>query len=170
MKIRTKKGEIKEIIYNEKQLYNYGLNRLSTREYLRAELFTKMSNLQPEAEMVNGVLDKLESLGYLNDKRRILSFFNSYQHRESPNKTKNRLIQKGATKELIQEIMFDLEDNKSTLSYDYDSETDAALILLTRKFKIYNAENKDKMLRFLISRGYNYALCAKTLKIFNEVE
>lgn len=168
MKIRTKSGEIKEIIYNDKQLYNYGLNRLVSRDYLRAELFTKMSNLQPDPVMVNEALDKLESLGYLNDKRKIRSFFNSYQHKESPSKTKNRLVQKGAPKDLIEDVLYEMKDDQSTLTYDYDSETDAALILLTRKFKTYNPDNKDKMLRFLISRGYNYALCAKTLKIFKE--
>lgn len=170
MKIRTKSGEIKEIIYNDKQLYNYGLNRLASRDYLRAELFTKMSNLQPDPDMVNAALDKLETLGYLNDTRKIRSFFNSYQHKESPNKTKNRLIQKGAPKDLIEDVLFEIENTQSTITYDYDSETDAALILLTRKFKSYNPDNKDKMLRFLISRGYNYSLCAKTLKIFNEGE
>ncbi len=127
MKIRTKKGEIKEIIYNEQQLYNYGLNRLSSRDYLRAELFTKMSNLQPEADMVNRVLNKLETLGYINDKRRIRSVFNSYKSKESSNKTKNRLIQKGATKDLIEEVLFEIEDSSSQV-YEYDAETDAALI------------------------------------------
>ena len=95
MKIRTKKGEIKEIIYNEQQLYNYGLNRLSSRDYLRVELFTKMSNLQPEPEMVNRVLDKLANLGYIDDKKRIRAVLNYYSPKESSNKTKNRLIQKG---------------------------------------------------------------------------
>ena len=167
MKIRTKKGEIKEIIYNEQQLYNYGLNRLSSRDYLRAELFTKMSNLQPEADMVNRVLNKLETLGYINDKRRIRSVFNSYKSKESSNKTKNRLIQKGATKDLIEEVLFEIEDSSSQV-YEYDAETDAALILLDKKFKSYNPDNRDKMLRFLISKGYNYSLCSKVLRVFQE--
>lgn len=168
MKIRTKKGEIKEIIYNEQQLYNYGLNRLSSRDYLRAELFTKMSNLQPDPDMVNKVLDKLENLGYIDDKRKIRSFFNSYKNKESANKTKNRLIQKGASKDLIEEIIFELEEENQTIEYEYDSQTDGALNLLSRKFKTYNIDNKDKMLRFLISKGYNYSLCNKVLKIFQE--
>lgn len=168
MKIRTRKGEIKEIIYNEQQLYNYGLNRISSRDYLRAELFTKMSNLQPDAEMVNRVLDKLVNLGYVDDKRRIRAVFNSYSSKESSSKTKNRLLQKGATKDLIEEVLFEMED-QNTKTYEYDSETDAALVLLERKFKIYDSEKKDKMLRFLISKGYNYSLCSKTLRIFKEM-
>lgn len=170
MKIRTKKGEIKEIIYNEQQLYNYGLNRLSSRDYLRAELFTKMSNLQPDPDMVNKVLDKLENLGYINDKRKIRSFFNSYKNKESANKTKNRLLQKGATKDMIEEVMYELEEENQTVEYEYDSQTDAALLLLNKKFKTYNIDNRDKMLRFLISKGYNYSLCGKVLKIFQEQE
>lgn len=168
MKIRTRKGEIKEIIYNEQQLYNYGLNRLSSRDYLRAELLPKMLNLQPDTDMVNKVLDKLESLGYINDKRKIRSFFNSYKTKESSNKTKNRLIQKGASKDLLEEVMYELEEESQNIEYEYDAQTDAALVLLSRKFKTYNPDNRDKMLRFLISKGYNYSLCGKVLKIFHE--
>lgn len=168
MKIRTKKGEIKEIIYNEQQLYNYGINRISSRDYLRAELFTKMSNLQPDSEMVNRVLDKLSSQGYIDDKRRIRAVFNSYSSKESSSKTKNRLIQKGASKDLIDEVLFELEDDNATKNFEYDKETDAALILLDKKFKMYLHDNREKMLRFLISKGYNYSLCTKILKIFQE--
>lgn len=168
MKIRTKKGEIKEIIYNEQQLYNYGINRISSRDYLRAELFTKMSNLQPDPDMVNRVLDKLTTQGCIDDKRRIRAVFNSYSSKESSSKTKNRLIQKGASKDLIEEVLYELEDDNSTKNFEYDQETDAALILLDRKFKIYNKDEREKMLRFLISKGYNYSLCTKILKIFQE--
>ncbi len=168
MKIRTKKGEIKEIIYNEQQLYNYGINRISSRDYLRAELFTKMSNLQPDPEMVNRVLDKLTNQGYIDDKRRIRAVFNSYSSKESSSKTKNRLIQKGASKELIEEVLYELEEDNLTKNFEYDKETDAALILLDRKFRTYNHDNREKMLRFLISKGYNYSLCTKILKIFQE--
>lgn len=168
MKIRTKKGEIKEIIYNEQQLYNYGINRISSRDYLRSELFTKMSNLQPDPEMVNRVLDKLTNQGYIDDKRRIRAVFNSYSSKESSSKTKNRLIQKGASKELIEEVLYELEEDNLTKIFEYDKETDAALILLDRKFRTYNHDNREKMLRFLISKGYNYSLCTKILKIFQE--
>ena len=168
MKIRTKKGEIKEIIYNEQQLYNYGINRISSRDYLRAELFTKMSNLQPDPEMVNRVLDKLTNQGYIDDKRRIRAVFNSYSSKESSTKTKNRLIQKGASKELIEKVLYELEEDNLTKNFEYDKETDAALILLDRKFRTYNHDNREKMLRFLISKGYNYSLCTKILKIFQE--
>ena len=167
MKIRTKKGEIKEIIYNEQQLYNYGLNRLSSRDYLRVELFTKMSNLQPESEMVNRVLDKLANLGYIDDKKRIRAVLNYYSPKESSNKTKNRLIQKGASKELIDEVLYELKE-EDTVNYEYDSEIDSGLTLLDRKFDSYNAEIRDKMLRFLISKGFNYTICTKILKIFKE--
>ena len=167
MKIRTKKGEIKEIIYNEQQLYNYGLNRLSSRDYLRVELFTKMSNLQPESEMVNRVLDKLANLGYIDDKKRIRAVLNYYSPKESSNKTKNRLIQKGASKELIDEVIYELKE-EDTVNYEYDSEIDSGLTLLDRKFDSYNAEIRDKMLRFLISKGFNYTICTKILKIFKE--
>lgn len=167
MKIRTKNGEIKEIIYNDKQLYNYGLNRLSSRDYLRTELFTKMKNLQPDESMVNNALDKLEVSGYLNDTRRIMSMFNAYSSRESVSKTQNRLIQKGASKDMIENALFEMENN-DTKNYEYDSVTDSALSLIEKKFNFFNIDKKEKMLRFLISKGFNYSICSKVLKIFEE--
>ena len=126
-----------------------------------------MSNLQPESEMVNRVLDKLANLGYIDDKKRIRAVLNYYSPKESSNKTKNRLIQKGASKELIDEVIYELKE-EDTVNYEYDSEIDSGLTLLDRKFDSYNAEIRDKMLRFLISKGFNYTICTKILKIFKE--
>jgi SOS response regulatory protein OraA/RecX len=166
MLIRTKKGDLKEIIYNDKQLYNYGLNRLTNRDYLRAELLTKMTNLQPDLEMVNKVLDKLTEQGFLDDKRKIKSVFNQYSIKESPNKTKNRLIQKGAHKDIIQEVLYEIDDKNAETYSEFGLEVENSLELLNKKYKTFDFDKKDKMLRFLASRGFKYNDIAKALKLF----
>ena len=80
----------KKIVYDEKKLYNYGINRLSVRDYGRQELFDKMSKWQEDISIVNKVLDKLESLGYLSEERRIRNLINLYLPKEGIKKLKLR--------------------------------------------------------------------------------
>ena len=68
---------------------------------------------------------------------------------------------------MIDEVIYELKE-EDTVNYEYDSEIDSGLTLLDRKFDSYNAEIRDKMLRFLISKGFNYTICTKILKIFKE--
>ena len=113
MKARWK-PTTKTIVYDEKKLYNYGINRLSVREYGRQELFEKMSRFQEDPAMVNTVLDKLENQGYLSDERRTMSILNQYSGRESLYKIKNRMQQKGLDKDLITEVIEEKQSNESS--------------------------------------------------------
>lgn len=160
MIIKTKSGELKEIIYNEKQLYNYGINRLAEKNYLRQMLLVKMKRLQPDETMINSVLDKLELQKYLSDERFINSYVNRYSHKESVNKIKMRLLQKGAKKE-------DLEQYLPSFTKDENIET--GMNLLIKKFKSYDDEKKDKMIRFLVSKGYQYDTIKKSLEMFKNI-
>ncbi len=163
MLIRTKKGTIKEIIYDANKLYNYGLNRLGTREYGRKELLTRMQRLQPDLEIVNSVLDKLEKIGYLSEERRITSMLNQYKNSESTNKTKQRMLQKGLDKELINEALSQKQDNP-----EENNELDTASNLLERKFKTYDPEKWKKMVAFLVQKGYPYDKIKQAIEIFKE--
>ena len=161
MIIRLKNGTTKEIIYNEKQLYNYGLNRLNTREFSRQELLTKMKNLQPDLDIVNKVLDLLESKDYLSDIRRAKSIFSQYQHKESINKIKQRLFLKGVKKDVVEDLIENLNEHNPT---------NVAIKLLIKKFKIYDSTVYDKMVRHLASKGYQYTDISKAIKLFKEGE
>lgn len=157
MIVRGKNGELKEIIYNTTQLYNYGLNRLSEREYLRKELRTKMLRLQPDTEQVDGVLDKLEASGLLSDKRAISMYLSQYSGKESTNKTKQRLKQKGADTSLVDDV---IEQFNADRWHDEGNELSMsqqdAYVLLERKFKVFDKDKQDKYVRFLVSKGYPY--------------
>lgn len=177
MLVRNKKGELKEIIYDEKQLYNYGINRLSSRDYGRQELVIKMKRLQPDLNMINTVLDKLERQGYLSDLNRARSLFNQFEGRESINKTKNRIIQKGISKDIIEQVIESKEELKleQDKDKDYDEETlsqeiNNACELLIKKYKHYDLLKKEKMVRFLASKGYKYNDISKSIKTFSEIE
>lgn len=166
MLIRTKKGDLKEIIYNEKQLYNYGLNRLASREYGRKELQLKMVRLQPDLDMVNAVLDKLEKLGYLSEERRIKSILSSYSSSESISKTKQRILQKGMDKELLEQIIADKAEELIGEQTPIGLEIETAVNLLERKFRSFNSEDWNKMVSFLARKGYSYDKIKAAVEVF----
>ena len=116
MKIRKKDGTFKEIIYSESQLYNYGINRLSEREFGRKELSIKMKRLQPDIAIVENVLSRLEAKNYLSDERRAKSLIRQFIEREGLGKVKQRLALKGLSQDVIADAInevksLDIEEN-----------------------------------------------------------
>lgn len=167
MKIRKKDGTFKEIIYNESQLYKYGINRLSEREFGYKELQTKMKRLQPDVAMVDAVLDKLKGQGYLSDERRARSLINQFIKKEGMGKIKQRLALKGIGSDLISEM---LKAKKDEMEEEGECEEEKALQLLVKKFKEYEYDNQPKMYRFLASRGFETSEIQKGIKMFQKVE
>lgn len=177
MLIRNKKGEVKEIIYDERQLYNYGINRISSRDYGRQELVVKMKRLQPDLEMINKVLDKLQSQGYISDESRARSLFNQFDGKESINKTIQRILKIGISRDTIDDVVEQRREQQVALSpddeFDEDKmsvEVENALELLGKKFRFYDFLKKDKMVRFLASKGYKYDSISKAIKHFSNEE
>lgn len=173
MLVKNKKGEIKEIIYDEKQLYNYGINRFSERDYGRQELLVKMKRLQPDLDIVNKVLDKLEEQNYISDEKRAKSLFNQFSHKESINKTIQRIKKIGITKDTIDNVIYEKTSADNLLKDEFiedeiEEETKNALDLLVRKFRFYDIEKKDKMVRFLVSKGYRYNNISKAIVLFSQ--
>jgi SOS response regulatory protein OraA/RecX len=164
----------KPIVYNEKQLYNYGINRLSVREYSRAELEKKMLNYGTP-ELVKNALDKLVSQNYLSDIRRAKSIYNQYKEKESVSKVKRRMSDKGITKDTMEEFFEELNEEKELSNIEIPTEIDNATQLLLKKYKRidsdldFDAKNKLKqsMIRFLASRGYNFGDISKAIQAFN---
>jgi SOS response regulatory protein OraA/RecX len=162
----------KEIIYDERKLYNYGINRLSVRDYGYNELCQKMSRYQHDIEMVHKVLDKLVSQGYLSDERRIRSMLIQYKSRESINKTKSRMLQSGFTKDQIEEVIDKIEEQNINIvdEDEFSEEIKKTIDLLIKKYKTFNKDNWDKMVRFLASKGFKYGDIIKGIKEFSILE
>ena len=151
---------LSEIEYSAQKLLNYAINRLSSRDYSRQELFNKMNRFKTEPGDIDKTLDRLEQLGYIDDERRAKSLVNQYVKKESLSKVKNRLSQKGISKDLAQEV---IEQAKEEYSES------PAVGLLVKKFKLYDKEYWDKMVRFLAGKGFRYDEISKAIKEFSEM-
>lgn len=163
----------REIVYDEQKLKIYAINKLSKQDWGRKELFTKMSRYQKDPDIVNKVLDLLENAGYLSDKRRINSVLKQFSTREAVNKTKQRLAQKGFTKEQIKEVV---EEREEQSQYE-EVDENLPFTILERKFRNirslvgeYTFEEKqkvkEKMTRFLAGRGFSFDDIRKAMNEF----
>lgn len=161
----------REIIYDEQKLKVYAINKLAKQEWGRKELFTKMSRYQKDPDIVNKVLDLLEKLGYLSDKRRINSVLKKFENIEDVKKTTQRLAGKGFTKDQIKEIVEERENNFE------DKDENLAFTILDRKFQNIKSsissytyeekqKTKEKMTRFLAGRGFGFDKIKKAMKEF----
>lgn len=183
MLIRTKTGKLKEIIYDSKKLFVYGINKLAGRDYFRSELFRKMKNLQPDDSIINGVLDKLESDGLLDDRRKVRQLMEAYKVRESPKKTLLRIKQKGACEDAINCVLDEISERESlegTHSNSLSSsepcghndavQEEPGFLLLQRKFKVWAKEDEPRMFRFLASKMYSSHEISRWIRQFRELD
>lgn len=147
--------EVKKKIFEPERLHSYGLWLLSRRDYTTFELAQKMKNYQPDEKIVQDAVDKMVSLGYVNDERRANNLVNSYIKKESAYKIKRRLSEKGVSKEIIEEV---IQEN-----INEDTEIEMASNMLIKKFKQFNPENKQKYASYLAGRGYSWDVISKAI-------
>jgi regulatory protein len=165
MKIRKKDGTWKEIIYSEEQLYKYGLNRLSEREFGQQELSKKMLRLQPDSEVVMGVIEKLVEKGYLSDERRAKSLIRMFE-RDGIQKIERKLKEKGILQDVIEIEMLEVKERRSDGTDE--SDTNKAYDLLVKKFKDFKFEDYQKATRFLVSRGFSFDDIKRAIKMLRD--
>lgn len=158
-KVYKKRKPLNEIEYSAQKLFNYAINRLSSRDYARKELFDKMNRFKTQPGDIEKTLDRLAELGYINDERRAKSLVTQYSKKESLHKIKNRLTQKGISRDLAQSVIEQANEEQIE---------NPAVELLNKKFKIYDKNNWDKMVRFLASKGFRYDEISKAIRAFAE--
>jgi regulatory protein len=165
MKIRKKDGTWKEVIYSEDQLYKYGLNRLSEREFGQKELFKKMLRLQPDSEIVQKVIERLVEKDYLSDERRAKSLIRMFE-RDGIKKIERKLKEKGIVQDVIEIEMLEVKERRSNGTGE--SDTDKAYELLVKKFKDFKFDDYQKATRFLVSRGFSFDDIKRAIKMLRD--
>ena len=104
-------------------------------------------------EEVNETLKFLEEYNFINDESYTKAFINDRTKTQGKQKIKYALKNKGVSDEIIEEELSKL---------DMEKEKENANILALKKYNILIKREsdkyklKEKIIRFLISRGYNY--------------
>lgn len=142
--------------------YNYALRLISRKDYSEKELKLKLCSKFPlDTAEVSDIFAKLKEYGYVDDNRVSKNFIN-YKSTAGYGKRriKDGLYLKGLT-EHLSEVDDYFIDNKEEIK---------AVILekLTARYKILLSKNdpkiREKLLGFLIRRGYAYDESKEILK------
>ncbi|MBQ3494436.1 MAG: regulatory protein RecX [Clostridia bacterium] len=122
---------------------DYISKNLKTKKQLKENLKQKGYCLQS----IEKAVEKLENYGYLNDKYFAEMFVKSLENKKGEIYIKNALKQKGVSEKIINEIFEDFETD------------DNAIYTLAQKYmknKEKSFENKQKLYRHLLSKGFSF--------------
>lgn len=128
-----------------------------TKKEMEKRLLEKGYNL----EEINETLKFLERYNFINDESYTKAFIKNKTKTQGKQKIKYALKNKGVSEEIIEEELSNLDMKK---------EKEKANILALKKYNILiKRENdkykiKEKIIRFLISRGYNYEVTKDAVK------
>jgi regulatory protein len=127
---------------------------LARRDHGRGELAKKLADRGYDAEMVRELLDRLEEVGYLDDRRFAVHQAEVLARKQwGPRRIQEKLEARGIDAGLVSEILDEIEDEVSFV--------DAARDRLIRRFgEPVGLERAicQKAYRHLIHRGYSPAL------------
>ena len=128
-----------------------------TKKEMTKRLLEKGYNL----EEINETLKFLEEYTFINDESYAKAFIKDKTKTQGKQKIKYALKNKGVSEEIIEEELSNV---------DMEKEKENAKILALKKYNVLiKRENdkykiKEKIIRFLISRGYNYEVAKDAVK------
>lgn len=141
----------------------YLTNRLHSSNELRIKLLKK----KYDSDIVAEVIEELKAKGFLNDREFALCYAteNIKNKLWGRNKVKAGLIQKSIKGDIIESVLQEL--------FNEEDETDNAVQLANKKLRILekrgydSVKTKQKLISFLLSRGYSYDLIKRILSNLN---
>lgn len=139
-----------------KSLRARALEYLARREHSRAELSAKLGPHAESPEQVAGLLDELERLGWLSEKRVVEQIIQGRRGKFGASRIVHELRRKGVAEDLIGEALPELKG----------SELEAARGVWRRKFGRLpaSAQERARQMRFLQGRGFGLEVIMKVLR------
>ena len=130
----------------EPSLKARALRHLSRREHSRAELARKLAEHEPDAEVIQQLLDQLQAQGWLSDERFAESLVRAKANRYGVRRLRADLQARGVSAESA---------SKALLDHPVD-ELERARAWWTRKFgqAPLSPQDRARQMRHLLSRGF----------------
>jgi regulatory protein len=138
-------------------LKDTAIGLLARRDYGRAELARRLLHHGAMADEVEAVLDEMTALGFLSDTRYAESLVRQKQGRYAKRAIAHTLKERGLDRDTAEAALSTLE----TID-----EAEEALTLWRKRFNTppQNERERNRQLRFLLSRGYSTTVAFKVLK------
>ena len=131
------------------QLMMYAFRALGQRALSEAELRSRMLRRQPDPELVQGVLERVRELGYLNDEQ--VAQAEARRRGVGSGRVRQKLRQRGVDNTLIEEVIAER---------DPEAEAEDARTLLTRRWPSFQRapDPQRRAFAFMLRRGYSSSL------------
>lgn len=153
---------IKEVLKAEEQhkVTNHALNLLSYRQRSIREIYNALKRKGFEESYIQYTIDYCIENNYLNDKNFAVSFVNDKinLNKLGPERIKYELINKGISKDIIDDILI----------IDRDEQYELAMELARKKLPSYRKDDTNaryrKLSSFLQRKGYSYDIISKVMR------
>lgn len=142
--------------------FNAAANFLKTRERSKKEIRDKLKVKEYTSNVIESVIDKLERLDIVNDKRFAEVFIRDRMKLKPKGKKvlQIELLQKGVDKNIIEEVFETLLGG--------EEELDLAKKVYEKALKKYgnpdDIEIRQKITKYLLGKGFGYSLIEKIVK------
>ena len=165
--------EISEATYEEitsvvlsKRCKLRAMNLLQKKDYTTRQLKDKLEEGLYSKELVDEAIEYVSSYKYLDDERYARDYINYHMSTRSKNRIVQDLVTKGISKDMLMPIMEELYDEESG-----DVELDQVKALLIKKRydpDTTDFKEKQKIMAFLMRRGFQMSTIRKAMNYFDE--
>lgn len=126
------------------ELFLYAVRVLGARAYSESALRQKLAR-RAKSEVVGAVMQRIQSLGYLDDQKYAEGFARLYAGKWGAAKLRRALLEKGVSRSIVDQVLAEQESQNDPVQ--------EAVVLLDRYRSRHKGE-KPKAIRFLANRGY----------------
>ncbi len=145
------------------------MNLLTKRDYTEAQLRAKLLNGYYKDEIVDEALEYVKSYGYIDDERYVKSYFTIHILSKSRKMIEQKLIEKGISPKLLEEIVDGIYEEERFLTKVPDELEIGRKLLDKKKYNVVNSQSdRQKAYAYLLRRGISSESAIKLLKEYQK--
>ena len=161
----TYKEIIEGVLYKRCKLR--AMNLLQKKDYTENQLRNKLAEGLYPCELIDDTISYVKMYKYLDDDRYARDYITYHVTTRSRNRIVQDLIKKGISKEKILPILDEIYSEESG-----DVELEQVRALLDKKHydpEMYDFKEKQKLMAFLVRRGFQMSTIRKAMDCFDEI-
>lgn len=141
---------------NHNEIWQCALYIIGRRSHSEHELYQKLHYKKYNDDNIKNIIIRLKEYGYINDVELAKNLFNKFlkTNKYSLKQIFYKLKQRGLADEIIYNIIND---------YDNIEEWQSALKVVKSRFKMLDVTTKEKIYRYLATKGFSSASITKVL-------
>jgi regulatory protein len=146
------------LLNNHNEIWPYSLHLITQRSYSKRELQQKLHYKGYNDDSIDKVIQRLEEYSYINDLKLADNLFHKYlqANKYSIKQIHYKLKQRGLPDAILSELM---------KHHDDIEEWQIALKIVNIRFKDFETITKEKIYRYLASKGFSSSSIHKVLEV-----